>query len=293
MKRPIILLAFLFITIDVPASQTDTLFVYFSSDKFNVSRSEELRLKSFLDGITPAKIELNGHCDSIGSLTYNENLSVQRCLAVKKIIRQNLLKETQILINHFGERKPIDNNEDTRARAVNRRVQVIVWQLEKSDTIGSIPEDSIKESKVIVTDSDKESAHADSIISTLKDLEVGTTLRLPNLNFYPGRHVILPQSLSTLKLLLKVLNDNSKMEIEIQGHICCQYGEGDGMDNETGIWNLSLRRAKEVYDYLVQNGIKARRLSYKGFGAGHKLVVERTEEDRITNRRVEVKILKR
>ncbi len=285
--------AFLFFIGKVIASQTDTLFVYFSSDKFDVSHSEELKLKSFLEKVTPAKIELNGHCDSIGSIAYNENLSMQRCLAVKKIISQNLLQETTILINHFGERKLINNNEDTRARAANRRVQVIVWHLEKSDTIVKIPEDTIKKPKKNVTDSDKESVQADSIISTLKDLEVGTTLRLPNLNFYPGRHVILPQSLNTLKLLLNVLNDNPKMEIEIQGHICCQYGVGDGMDNETGIWNLSLRRAKEVYDYLVQNGIKARRLSYKGFGAGHKLVVERTEEDRITNRRVEVKILKR
>jgi outer membrane protein OmpA-like peptidoglycan-associated protein len=52
-----------------------------------------------------------------------------------------------------------------------------------------------------------------------------------------------------------------------------------------------VNRAKAVYDFLVKKGIDAKRLTYKGFGSSKKLVEEVTEIDRITNRRVEIKIV--
>jgi outer membrane protein OmpA-like peptidoglycan-associated protein len=66
------------------------------------------------------------------------------------------------------------------------------------------------------------------------------------------------------------------------------------MDLDTNTLELSLNRAKAVYQYLADNGIDAARLSYKGFGHKHPLVYpEDTEEKRTTNRRVELKITKR
>ena len=46
------------------------------------------------------------------------------------------------------------------------------------------------------------------------------------------------------------------LKIEIQGHICCQYDGKDGADLSTGIENSSVARAKNVYDYLIENGIE-------------------------------------
>ena len=90
------------------------------------------------------------------------------------------------------------------------------------------------------------------------------------------------------------MQDNPKLEIEIQGHICC-IPSGDGPDfDEPGSMKLSVNRAKAIYGYLVHNGIDKSRLSYKGLGADYKLIwEERTEHDRETNRRVEIKILKK
>jgi outer membrane protein OmpA-like peptidoglycan-associated protein len=93
------------------------------------------------------------------------------------------------------------------------------------------------------------------------------------------------------KVLLTTLESYPNLEIEIQGHICCTNDGKDGYDNSTGTPNLSVNRAKAVFDYLVERGIDAQRLTYKGFGSSNKLVREFTEEDRITNRRVEIKIL--
>jgi flagellar motor protein MotB len=62
---------------------------------------------------------------------------------------------------------------------------------------------------------------------------------------------------------------------------------------ETGRYDLSTARAKAVYDYLVENGIEAKRMRYKGLAGQFPIVMpELSEADRTTNRRVEILILK-
>jgi outer membrane protein OmpA-like peptidoglycan-associated protein len=55
-------------------------------------------------------------------------------------------------------------------------------------------------------------------------------------------------------------------------------------------------RAKMVYDYLLANGISPDRvLGYKGFGSSHPVypIPEKSEEERIANRRVEIRIVEK
>jgi outer membrane protein OmpA-like peptidoglycan-associated protein len=54
---------------------------------------------------------------------------------------------------------------------------------------------------------------------------------------------------------------------------------------------LSVNRAKEIYNFLVDKGIEASRLSYAGFGRRRPVVVEEMNEfDAEKNRRVEIRI---
>jgi outer membrane protein OmpA-like peptidoglycan-associated protein len=129
---------------------------------------------------------------------------------------------------------------------------------------------------------------------TIDSVKEGQTLRVQNINFYGGRHIFLPQSSVPLNELLETMKTNATLVIEIQGHICCFRGPDDGIDLENNERNLSLARAKAVYDFLVDNGIDASRMSYQGFAGRFPLVdPEYTEEDRTTNRRVEIKIIKK
>jgi outer membrane protein OmpA-like peptidoglycan-associated protein len=77
--------------------------------------------------------------------------------------------------------------------------------------------------------------------------------------------------------------------------MCCDDAlKTDGFDLDTKEFMLSNNRAKAVYDFFVQNGIDAARLTYKGYGTRKRLVnPEKTDTDRDKNRRVEFLIVKK
>jgi outer membrane protein OmpA-like peptidoglycan-associated protein len=92
--------------------------------------------------------------------------------------------------------------------------------------------------------------------------------------------------------LVETLKKETNLRIEIQGHVCCFDGNDDGFDYDNLDHQLSVNRAKAVYDYLIKNGIEASRLTYKGYGySDPKVFPEITPQDEQMNRRVEVKVL--
>ena len=124
---------------------------------------------------------------------------------------------------------------------------------------------------------------------------VGEKLILSDLNFRPGSHYLRPSSIPTLRKLIDVLAANPSVKIEIIGHICCHpdySSHPDGFDRESGNNKLSFNRADNIKDYLQKNDIDASRIQSAGMGAKERLVYpEETDEDRIKNRRVEIKII--
>ena len=133
------------------------------------------------------------------------------------------------------------------------------------------------------------------IIDTIKRTEfsvkvnnakIGDVIVIPNLNFYNNSDMVLPKSMPILFELLQNMRDNPKLEVDIQGHICCQKVE----ENQ-----ISLRRAVAVYNFLIYHGIDKARMHYISFGSSKPIYAlpEKTEEERVANRRVEIKILKR
>jgi outer membrane protein OmpA-like peptidoglycan-associated protein len=129
-------------------------------------------------------------------------------------------------------------------------------------------------------------------VERTEDLNTGDEVIVEGLNFYPGSHRTLPEAKPILKKLLDLMQNNPAMMIEIQGHVCCaSKPNDDGLDDETGDFRLSWNRAQFVRDYLVQNGIDASRITYRGYAMTHPLVYpEITIQDQIKNRRVEILI---
>ncbi len=57
--------------------------------------------------------------------------------------------------------------------------------------------------------------------------------------------------------------------------------------------NLSQKRAESCRDYIVSKGIKASRISAKGYGMTKPIAPNETEMGREQNRRVEITITKK
>jgi hypothetical protein len=121
-------------------------------------------------------------------------------------------------------------------------------------------------------------------------MKIGETFSLPNVNFIGGRHVWLPKGNSVLMQLAEILKNNPTIEVELQGHICCDYDNFDGEDLDLKTFNYLGREMPS------KNFWKSRNCSrIKATGMGHLNPVvypERKEEDFMKNRRVEIVLLK-
>ncbi|MCX6271407.1 MAG: OmpA family protein [Bacteroidetes bacterium] len=241
-------------------------------------------LTSLLKRNKQVTITITGYADYLGANPHNIDLSVERSALVKKYIASKGFDTLRIL--HCGGKgalKPPDHYDSPVGIPQHRKVDVAIqWTVpaKPAATQGKNPH--------------KPPSVVPPPLSNLKTLKAGDQITLPNVYFEGGRHIFIPQSYPTLDELVKILKENPTLKIEIQGHICCDSVSADGIDYESGKMELSVTRAKAVYDYLVEMGIKANRLTYKGFGGKIRLIKdERTESDRRRNRRVEIKVLEK
>ncbi len=118
----------------------------------------------------------------------------------------------------------------------------------------------------------------------LQPIDTGSVVELKNVFFETSKFDLKPESKIELDKLVHFLLLNKTMHIELNGHT---DNVGDKKSNQL----LSQNRAKAVYDYLVTNGIDAKRLSYKGLGDTRPKVKNDTEENRAMNRRTEFKVV--
>ncbi|MFQ5447168.1 MAG: OmpA family protein [Saprospiraceae bacterium] len=107
---------------------------------------------------------------------------------------------------------------------------------------------------------------------------------LKNVFFETGSAALKNASLVELNRLRKLLKDNPALKIQINGHT-------DNVGTEADNLTLSENRAKAVYDFLVENGIDADRLRYKGFGEAWPIAPNDTKAGRRQNRRTEFVII--
>jgi outer membrane protein OmpA-like peptidoglycan-associated protein len=123
-----------------------------------------------------------------------------------------------------------------------------------------------------------------NIAVLLQPIEVGNKVILKNIFFDTNKSDIKDESKPELQKLMDFLNRNTAVYIEISGHT-------DNVGSDEFNQTLSENRAKAVYQYLINNGINAGRLVYKGYGETQPIASNDNEEDRSRNRRTEFKIM--
>ncbi len=118
----------------------------------------------------------------------------------------------------------------------------------------------------------------------LDPIETGSKMVLNNIYFDVDNDSLLDISKYELQRAIKLLRDNRSMIVEIAGHT-------DSTGTKEHNLDLSLRRARSVVRYFVNNGIEKKRLTGKGYGESLPIADNATDEGRQQNRRVEFRII--
>ena len=117
----------------------------------------------------------------------------------------------------------------------------------------------------------------------MKKLSVGESVVLKNVFFETNKYDLKDESRVELLKLRDFMLNNPSVNIEISGHT-------DNVGNDNDNLTLSENRAKAIYNFLIESGVEAERMSYKGFGESQPIDTNDTDEGRANNRRSEFKI---
>ncbi|MBT8060485.1 MAG: OmpA family protein [Gammaproteobacteria bacterium] len=120
----------------------------------------------------------------------------------------------------------------------------------------------------------------------LDGCEVEAVIELEGVHFDFDKATLRPDAMVVLNEAAALLNKHQKVVVEVAGHT-------DSRGSEEYNQGLSERRANAVRDYLASKGIRASRLSAKGYGELRPIASNDTDEGRAENRRVELVILER
>lgn len=225
--------------------------VYFDFDKDEANATSQAALQNWMESNKDTGIsEIYGYTDTTGNKLYNIDLSQRRAGFVARQLKQhNIIIPDTLPVKGFGE------SSSMHGTAANRRVTFYYYK---------------KQQPALTT----------AVSKAVK----GDRLKLPGLNFYNNSARVLPESQPLLYELLKILQENPRLKIEIQGHICCQPVE---------LAKISHYRAEAVYLFLIKNGIDKTRLGFTSFGSSRPVypLPEQNEEQRRANRRVEIEVI--
>lgn len=273
-------------------SSKDTITVYFDLNKQELNNANKSKLDSAIyneDIYRGQHIMIIGYADYLGSEKYNENLSAERAKNVQQYLQQyGITRENITLCIGKGEieREGINNSD---GYAADRKVDIVV----KHHLHASKPPSRQPAPQKVQPGRPVELVKHTGNLEDIANYKPGETFVLRNI-YFPAESHDISSSIQTLNKLYNILIVHPSLKISIEGHVCCINGYPDAYDIDSKDNNLSLNRAKAIYDYLVDKGIDPNRLKYYGFGKSRPVVaIERTEDDAEKNRRVEIRILEK
>lgn len=124
----------------------------------------------------------------------------------------------------------------------------------------------------------QEVVYREALDTIVPSLRVGESITLQNIFFETGRYALLETSKVELDRVAELLLRHPTLKVELGGHT-------DNVGRPESNATLSEQRARAVYDYLVQQGVPAARLSYRGYGQTQPVAPNDTPEGRAANRR--------
>ncbi|MCB0633517.1 MAG: OmpA family protein [Saprospiraceae bacterium] len=289
-------------------------------------------VQTIFERSAPLKIHITAHTDAIGNDQNNQALSDRRAESVRTALAGLGIPDSVLVIETFGEHHPVASNADDTGRQLNRRVTIDLYepkhmrfltgQIRDEESGEGIYADIILRGKQfrdsLSTDSSGHFRHAvpdqevigldvyakdhffqsklfkatDGVVLDLNlpPARKGESADIENLYFKGDQAVLLPRSEPELPKVLRFMQVNPQLKIEIAGHI--NYPNSPPVEQDSWYWQLSVARAKLVYDYLLKNNIDPSRIKYAGYGNTQMRYPKATsEQEQALNRRVEIRVL--
>jgi outer membrane protein OmpA-like peptidoglycan-associated protein len=266
-------LLFLLFTVVAFAQEEEVHSIFFEFDKYNLKEEQSNAVVAFVSKIDTTRIEsiqIFGYCDDRGKDEYNYVLSTNRANTVKNKLIERGIKSKIIITLEGKGRIMLDEDMQTNipeARSKNRRVDVVV---------------NFK--PVVIED-----LKIPGVYSTIKkDRIVGDRIYLDNVFFERGSSQLTYKAKKELDRIALELNKYKNIHFEIQGHVCCTPTfQKEAIDRDTKKRELSINRAKRVYNYFLMKRINKSRMTFKGYGNTQSL-----KKGSALDRRVELLITK-
>ena len=227
---------------------------------------------------------------------------------IDSIVKDNrLMHETKITIMGYADYLGTDGYDKviSESRAKNVEDYLVIAGYNKSDITRCTGKGKVnraatngkkgfsEDRKVdIIFDARKDTSDDQRFEYDLEKLQVNESLPIKNVDFYQGSLRMTPESLPRMDMLLHFLQKNTTIVFQLEGHVCC-LGFNDGRDEPYDEGTLSQKRAQEVADYLIKNGIAKERLkAAMGLGNINPIRDEETgRENEALSRRVEMRII--
>jgi outer membrane protein OmpA-like peptidoglycan-associated protein len=278
--KGILLLVIIFIsTFSFAKVEMKSIYFIRNSDATTEYSQEALmKLKDLIQKMQLQVIEINSFTSNGGKLDDSITLSEERIVCIVNTLG---IDENNITINAYGNRrvelnfKPVSWDRVDVYYNIDPKVSIST-----SDSIGHIKlidHVDLKEPEELKITFIPNEVKPDLIVPELIDIVENVPIVLP-INFKGGTDIIVPEDQLYLQHLFNTLDKYKNLNAHIRGHVCCEK-------NKSG----SKKRAKVVYDYLVNKGIDKNRLSYKGYSNTQPIVFpEKNNADRAQNRRVDI-----
>lgn len=100
--------------------------IYFDFDKSGLrsnSRNQLNRIVALLQENPSFILQVKGHTDAFGSVSYNQKLSESRSMAAFSFLQNNGVSLNQLAVMGFSELQPLASNDGASGRQSNRRVE--------------------------------------------------------------------------------------------------------------------------------------------------------------------------
>jgi outer membrane protein OmpA-like peptidoglycan-associated protein len=225
------------------------------------------------------KVEIGGYTDNTGSYASNVEISQKRAKFIYDFLINKGVNKERISYVGYGPQKPLYSNRYKSTREGNRRIEIKIIDKKKEDYSVLVEQGEDKSTKP-----GEGHFSFDNLFEANIVIPPGTEIIIASLQYEPNEVGVPDAAKEDLAQLIQWLKTHPSAKGEIAGHT-----DKSGLEEKNIL--LSEQRAEKVYEYLIEQGVNEKQLSYNGYGSAKPLVSNKYQHGRDTNRRIAFKLL--